>query len=158
MSNIHQEAPMFYSGIDLHKDNCFITTVDDRGEIVKQERVRNVPEIILAYFASLDGSHKTVVECTAGWYWLNDLLEAHGIELVLPTQSTSKPSRMPKSKPTRSIHKPLPNCADSTLFRRLTKSDGAPGSRGCHASSLAPGPETNLVPHQRPQPGAQTQL
>jgi transposase len=74
---------MFYSGIDLHKDNCFITTVDETGEIVKQERLRNIPEIILAYFASLQGPHKTVVECTAGWYWLNDLLEAHGIELIL---------------------------------------------------------------------------
>jgi hypothetical protein len=57
---------MFYSGIDLHKDNCFITTVDDRGEIVKQERLHNSPDIILAYFASLPGPHKTVVECTAG--------------------------------------------------------------------------------------------
>jgi len=74
---------MFYSGIDLHKDNSFITTVDDKGEIVKQERLRNTPELILAYFASLQGPHKTVVECTAGWYWLNDLLEAHGIELIL---------------------------------------------------------------------------
>jgi transposase len=74
---------MFYSGIDLHEDNCFITTVDDRGEIVKQERLRNIPAIILAYFTSLQGPHKTVVECTAGWYWLNDLLEAHGIELIL---------------------------------------------------------------------------
>ncbi len=74
---------MFYSGIDLHKDNCFITTVDDSGEIVKQERLRNIPEIILAYFASLPGPHKSVVECTAGWYWLDDLLDAHGIELIL---------------------------------------------------------------------------
>ena len=74
---------MFYSGIDLHKDNCFITTVDDGGQIVKQERLRNVPEIILAYFTSLLGPQKVVVECTAGWYWLNDLLEERGIELVL---------------------------------------------------------------------------
>ncbi len=74
---------MFYSGIDLHKDNCFITTVDDSGEVVKQERLPNVPESILGYFRSLEGPRKAVVECTAGWYWLNDLLEAHGIELVL---------------------------------------------------------------------------
>jgi hypothetical protein len=32
---------MYYSGVDLHKDNCFITTVNDVREIVKQERVRN---------------------------------------------------------------------------------------------------------------------
>jgi transposase len=74
---------MLHSGIDLHKDNCFITTVDDSGAIVKQQRLPNVPEIILAYFDALPGPHRAVVECTAGWYWLNDLLEAHGIELIL---------------------------------------------------------------------------
>jgi transposase len=74
---------MFYSGIDQHKDNCFITTVDDTGAIVKQERLRNIPDIILAYFDSLQGPHKAVVECTAGWYWLDDLLEPHGIQLIL---------------------------------------------------------------------------
>jgi transposase len=74
---------MFYSGIDLHKDNCFITTVDDSGAIVKQQRLPNIPKIILAYFDALPGPHRAVVECTAGWYWLNDLLEAHGIELIL---------------------------------------------------------------------------
>ena len=51
---------MFYSGIDLHKDNCLITTINDGGELVRQERLPNVPEIILAYFATLGGSHNTV--------------------------------------------------------------------------------------------------
>ncbi len=74
---------MYFSGIDLHKDNCFITTVDDTGAIVKQERVANIPELILGYFTPLPGSHTAVVECTAGWYWLDDLLSAHGIELIL---------------------------------------------------------------------------
>jgi hypothetical protein len=82
----HQEAHISSSGIDLHKDNCLITTVDERGEIVKQERMRNCPEIILAYFTSLLGPHETVVECTAGWRWLNDLLKTHGIELILANQ------------------------------------------------------------------------
>jgi transposase len=74
---------MFYTGIDLHKDNCFLTTVNDVGDIVKQERLPNVDDSIVGYFRSMDGDHKAVVECTAGWYWLSDLLEAHGIELVL---------------------------------------------------------------------------
>jgi transposase len=74
---------MFYSGIDLHKDNCFITTINDAGELVQQQRVANVPEALLAYFAPLGSDHQAVVESTAGWYWLNDLLEDHGIPLVL---------------------------------------------------------------------------
>lgn len=74
---------MYYSGIDLHTDNSFITTQDDSGSVVKQVRADNVDQDILAYFHSLPGSHIAVVESTSGWYWLNDLLEANGIELVL---------------------------------------------------------------------------
>ncbi len=74
---------MYYSGIDLHSDNCFITTVDEQGTVVKQQRIENVAEFVLDYFHSLGDSHTAVVESTTGWYWLNDLLEANGIELVL---------------------------------------------------------------------------
>ena len=29
---------MYYSGIDLHSDNCYITTVDDTGAVIKRQR------------------------------------------------------------------------------------------------------------------------
>ena len=74
---------MYYSGIDLHSDNSYITTIDDSGSVVKQQRVENIPELVLDYFNSLDGSHQAVVESTTGWYWLNDLLGDNSIELVL---------------------------------------------------------------------------
>jgi hypothetical protein len=48
-----KEVPMYYSGIDLHSDNSYITTVDDNGSIVKQQRVENISEHILDYFHSL---------------------------------------------------------------------------------------------------------
>ncbi len=74
---------MYYSGIDLHLDNCYITTVDEIGTVVKQQRVENINERLLEYFHSLPGSHQAVVESTTGWYWLNDLLQDNGIELAL---------------------------------------------------------------------------
>ena len=74
---------MYYSGIDLHSDNCYITTIDDNGSVVKQQRVDNINELVLDYFHSIPGDHQAVVESTTGWYWLNDLLEDHGIDLVL---------------------------------------------------------------------------
>jgi len=74
---------MYYSGIDLHTDNSYITTQDDTGSVVKQERTTNDPENVLTYFHSLLGPHIAVVESTSGWYWLNDLLQENGIELVL---------------------------------------------------------------------------
>jgi transposase len=74
---------MYYSSIDLHSDNCYITTIDDTGVIVKRQHVENSDELILDYFQSLPGSHQTVVESTTGWYWFNDLLSDHDIELIL---------------------------------------------------------------------------
>jgi transposase len=74
---------MYYSGIDLHSDNCYITTLDDNGTVVKHQRIENVDNLVLAYFHALPGAHQAVVESTTGWYWLNDLLSDNGIELVL---------------------------------------------------------------------------
>lgn len=74
---------MYYSGIDLHSDNCYITTIDDSGSVIKQQRIDNINELVLDYFRSLPGDHQAVVESTTGWYWLNDLLCDNGIELIL---------------------------------------------------------------------------
>jgi hypothetical protein len=74
---------MFYSGIDQHKRDCFITTYDSDGEVVKQKRVRNSAMLIQHYFAQLPGPHKAAVESTGSWYWLADLLEDLGVDLSL---------------------------------------------------------------------------
>lgn len=74
---------MYYSGIDLHSDNSYITTIDDNGAVVKHQRLDNIDDCVTNYFHSLPGAHQAVVESTTGWYWLNDLLNDHGIDLVL---------------------------------------------------------------------------
>jgi transposase len=74
---------MFYSGIDLHKNNCFITTIKKDGIIVKQAKLPNDEYVILNYFFSIGNIHKAVVESTSNWYWLSDLLKNHQIDLTL---------------------------------------------------------------------------
>jgi len=75
---------MLHSGIDKHKDNCFISTVNDQGIIVGEVRVKNTVADISAYFQSFGKEeHRAVVESTTGWYWLDDLLKTLGVELVL---------------------------------------------------------------------------
>jgi transposase len=75
---------MLYTGIDLHKDNSFITTVKDDGTVVAEGRIRNNVEELTRYFKSLGNEpNRAVVEATAGWYWLDDLLCSLGIDLVL---------------------------------------------------------------------------
>lgn len=77
------ELPTYYSGIDLHKRTSFITTIDQLGQIVKQQQLQNHREALKAYFASQPGVHLAVVESTTGWYWLRDLLDGQGIALKL---------------------------------------------------------------------------
>ncbi len=74
---------MYYTGIDLHKFTSYLTTVDSSGAVVKQENLKNVAHNFIQYFNSLPGEHKTTVESTMTWYWLNDLLTSINIPLVL---------------------------------------------------------------------------
>ena len=74
---------MYYTGIDLHKFTSYLTTVDSVGNIVKQQNIKNVDHNFFQYFNSIPGEHKTTVESTMTWYWLNDLLSTLNIPLVL---------------------------------------------------------------------------
>ena len=74
---------MYYTGIDLHKFTSYLTTVDSSGNIVKQENIKNVTHNFVQYFNSIPGEHKTTVESTMTWYWLNDLLSSIDIPLLL---------------------------------------------------------------------------
>ena len=74
---------MYYSGIDLHKDNCVISTVNQQGEMIKQTKLPNHNISIIRYFSELGKPHRAVVESTSNWYWLSDLLKENGIEIIL---------------------------------------------------------------------------
>lgn len=74
---------MFYSGLDLHKNYIFVTTVDNNGSIVAQQRILCNHNDLLNYINRIGLPHKAVVESTMNWYWISDLLRINNIELVL---------------------------------------------------------------------------
>lgn len=74
---------MYFTGIDLHKFTSYLTTVDSAGKIIKQADLKNVDHNFVQYFHSIPGKHKTTVESTMTWYWLNDLLSSINIPLTL---------------------------------------------------------------------------
>jgi transposase len=81
---------MYYTGIDLHRKTSFITTVDSKGQIVKKANLKNDEARILEYFLSLDNDTQVVIESTATWYWLYDLLTAHSIPVVVSNPVKTK--------------------------------------------------------------------
>src|SRR5919201_541561 len=74
---------MLYSGIDLHKRSLVIHTVDAEGRVAREAELATHREAVAAYFATLPGPHRAVVECVQSWYWLRDLLVPRGIDLRL---------------------------------------------------------------------------
>ena len=74
---------MLFSGIDLHKRTIAIHTVDADGAVVREAQLAARHDALGAYFATLPGPHRAVVECTGMWYWVRDLLTLQGIDLRL---------------------------------------------------------------------------
>jgi transposase len=66
---------MKYVGIDLHKQTISVCVVNEAREVLARRRFRCAePESIRAYFAQL-GPFRFVVEATASYEWLFQLLE-----------------------------------------------------------------------------------
>ena len=74
---------MLHSGIDLHKQTLAIATVTADGEPVRDTQRPTSRPAIRAYFESMPGPHRAVVESTSNWYWLHDLLASAGVDLRL---------------------------------------------------------------------------
>jgi transposase len=74
---------MLFSGIDLHKHTVAIHTLDAEGAVVRRANLPARHGALTAYFATLPGPHRAVVECTGMWYWVRDLLVPQGIDLRL---------------------------------------------------------------------------
>ena len=58
---------MLHSGIDLHKRDVVIATVDSDGRHVREARLPTTRAAISSYLAALPGSHRAVVESTSNW-------------------------------------------------------------------------------------------
>jgi transposase len=74
---------MLHSGIDLHKQEVVIATVDGDGRHVREAQLPTTRAAISSYFAALPGPHRAVVESTSNWYWLRDLCASTGVDLRL---------------------------------------------------------------------------
>lgn len=59
---------MYYTGIDLHREASFLTTIDQNGQIVKKANLANEKRQILGFFKTLNNQSKVVIYSTASRY------------------------------------------------------------------------------------------
>ncbi len=95
---------MLTHGIDLHKRDLVIATVDAEGAEVKQKRIRACEADVLRYFSGLPGPHRAVVESTgsglsslggAGRLWRRSPASARGA--LRWSRSRAAPQRVPET-------------------------------------------------------------
>jgi transposase len=82
----------FYSGIDLHSNNCVIGVIDETARRLKKRRTPNELGAVEAALAPYrEGLVAVVVESTYNWYWLVDGLQQRGYPVRLAHPAGNKP-------------------------------------------------------------------
>ena len=73
---------MMYIGLDVHKQVCYGTVMDEKGKVVKQAKFTNAPEGLEAF---MEGFDEAQVAMEAGYCWqpLYDRLEETGYDVRL---------------------------------------------------------------------------
>lgn len=127
---------MYYTGIDLHRKKSFLTTVDEKGRVVKRDELLNDEELIRDYFDRLDGDPKVVIESTANWFWLYDLLTGQGLCVSVSNPARTKAIGSAKIKNDK---------IDSHMLAQLLRADMIPAS---HVSTLETRQLKELLRHR----------
>ena len=108
---------MLHSGIDLHKRTIAIATVTPDGQPVRDAQLATSRPAIRAYFESMPGPHRAVVESTSNWYWLHDLLVGTEVDLRLGHSKCIKAISYAKVKT---------DAVDAATLAQLLRSDLIP--------------------------------
>ncbi len=82
----------FYSGLDLHSNNCVIGVMDESGRRLRKKRVANdLPAVEAVLAPYREELLAVVVESTYNWYWLVDGLQEGDYPVRLAHPAGNKP-------------------------------------------------------------------
>jgi transposase len=73
---------MLYIGIDYHRSFSYLTTMNEKGEIINQKKIHSNGEIV-DFLEECGEEMEIAVEATPSWYWLYDHLESEGFQVRL---------------------------------------------------------------------------
>jgi transposase len=66
---------MNYVGVDYHKKYSHVTVVNEKGQVIRSQRLPNTSESFKGYFQDLGGPNHAVLETSGTWGVMFDLLE-----------------------------------------------------------------------------------
>jgi transposase len=107
---------MLYTGLDLHRSFSYITTMNDKGEIVGQKKLPSNGDIA-EFLKEFDDTMEVAIEASPSWYWLYDNLEGEGFDVKLSHPLKTKAIASAKVKTDK---------VDSVTLAHLLRSDLLP--------------------------------
>ena len=106
---------MLYTGVDYHRSFSYLTTMDERGEIVSQKKLPSNGQIV-DYLKEFGEEMEVAIEATPSWYWLYDHLEGEGFEVKLSHPLKTKAIAYAKVKTDKVDSATLAHLLRSTLL------------------------------------------
>ena len=85
---------MIHVGVDLHKRFSQVAVLMPDGEVI-EGRFPNDFNKLMAFFNQVPKPAKVAVESTSNWWWMADLLDQAGHEMVLSHPSRPGPLHRP---------------------------------------------------------------
>ena len=73
---------MLYTGLNYHRSFSYITTVNDKGEIIAQKKLPSNGGIV-EFLKELGDRMKVAIAAIPSWYWLYELLKDEGFNVKL---------------------------------------------------------------------------
>jgi len=104
------------AGLDLHKDQSYITVMDENGQVIDEESLQSKAEPILNYLKSFN-KPEVVFEATRNWYWLYETLQRNEFEVTMAHPKKTKAIGEAKIKTDR---------IDSHMLAHLKRADLLP--------------------------------
>jgi transposase len=104
-------------GIDHHKQYSHITVLDEKGEVIKTEKVWNSGREVREFLSGLDDEISGVVEAGYSHYTMMDLMESVGVKMKIAHPEQVKAIAKAKIKTDK---------RDSKILAHLLRSDLVP--------------------------------
>lgn len=107
---------MYYMGIDHHKQYSHITVMNEKGKVIKAEKVRNVGREVKEFLSGLDDEISGVVEAGYSHYTMMDLMESEGVRMKIAHPEQVKAIAKAKIKTDKRDSKILAHLLRSNLI------------------------------------------
>jgi transposase len=114
---------MHYMGIDHHKQYSHITVLDERGEVIKADRVGNTLKEVEVFLRDLDDKIEGVIEAGYSHYTMMDLMESEGVRMKIAHPEQIKAIAKAKIKTDKRDSKILAHLLRSNLIPEVYSRD-----------------------------------